>query len=98
TAGGVNRTRTSYFYNFQFNPYGRSWGVIVNGDGCGKPSATPSCSPIPTPDASGIIPSFVVPSPDGSSAVALPCPPQSEMPSGSLCLYDNSHTRHEYTT
>jgi peptidoglycan glycosyltransferase len=89
TAGGPDRTRTTYFYNFQFNPYGRSWGVIVGGT-CGQPSATPSCFPIPTPDASGIIPSFTVPSPDGSSVAALPCPPPSGLPSESPSVSPSS--------
>ncbi len=47
------------------------------GDGCGEPSPSPSCFPLPTPDASGVIPSFAVPSPSGSEVAALPCPPAS---------------------
>ena len=35
TAGGVNKTRTAYFYNGAFRPYGGSWGAIVGGEGCG---------------------------------------------------------------
>ena len=57
--GGPNRTQTSYFYNFQFQPYGASWGVLVGG-ACGRPSPTPSCFVVPTPDASGVVPSFAV--------------------------------------
>jgi peptidoglycan glycosyltransferase len=76
TAGGVNKTRTAYFYNGAFRPYGASWGVIVGGEGCG-PSPSPSCIPLPTPDESGVIPSFAVPSPSGSEVAALPCPPAS---------------------
>ena len=64
TAGGPERTRTAYFYNPAFHPYGRSWGALVVGKGCGpSPSPTPSCIPLPTPDASGVIPSLVAPSP-----------------------------------
>ena len=48
--GGPDRTRTAYFYNSQFNPYGRTWGVIVVKAGCGSPSPSPSCFPLPTPD------------------------------------------------
>ena len=29
--GGVNRTRTAYFYNGVFQPFGRSWGALVDG-------------------------------------------------------------------
>ncbi len=78
--GGPNRTQTSYFYNFQFQPYGASWGVLVGGS-CGRPSPTPSCYVVPTPDPSGVIPSFTVPSADPSSVAALPCPPPSGLPS-----------------
>ena len=28
TAGGVNGTRTAFFYNGQFKPYGNSWGIV----------------------------------------------------------------------
>ena len=73
-AGGPDRTRTAYFYNGSFQPYGRSWGPFVTGHGCGSPSPSPSCFPIPTPDPSGVIPSFEIPSPSGSEVAALPCP------------------------
>lgn len=74
-AGGPDRTRTSYFYNFSFNPYGRTWGPLVDGEGCGEPSPSPSCYIVPTPDPStGVTPSFVVPSPSGSEPVPQPCP------------------------
>lgn len=83
-AGGPDGTRTSYFYNRRFQPYGASWGPLSGGDGCGSPSPSPSCFVIPTPDPStGVIPSFVEPSPSGSEPVALPCPPASEEPSAS---------------
>jgi len=75
TVGGPDRTRTSYFYNGSFNPYGRTWGPLVDGEGCGAPSPSPSCFLVPTPDPStGIVPSFVVPSPSGAEPVPLPCP------------------------
>ena len=83
TAGGPDRTRTSYFYNNSFNPYGRSWGALVDGNGCGEPSPSPSCFIIPTPDPSGVIPSFVLPSPSGSEPVPLPCPTPTPSPSPS---------------
>jgi membrane peptidoglycan carboxypeptidase len=83
-AGGPDGTRTSYFYNRRFQPYGASWGPISGGEGCGSPSPSPSCFIVPTPDPStGEIPSFAVPSPSGSEPVPLPCPPPSEEPSAS---------------
>jgi membrane peptidoglycan carboxypeptidase len=84
-SGGVNKTRTSYFYNGSYTPYGKSWGALVEGRGCvgPSPSPTPSCIPLPTPDASGVIPSFVLPTPDPSGGVvALPCP--TPVPSASV--------------
>jgi membrane peptidoglycan carboxypeptidase len=83
-AGGPDGTRTSYFYNRRFQPYGASWGPLSGGEGCGSPSPSPSCFVIPTPDPStGLEPSFALPSPSGSEEVALPCPPASEEPSPS---------------
>ena len=83
-AGGPDRTRTSYFYNGRFQPYGASWGPLTAGDGCGSPSPSPSCFEVPTPDpVTGEVPSFAVPSPSGSEPVPLPCPPPSEEPSAS---------------
>jgi membrane peptidoglycan carboxypeptidase len=75
-AGGPNHTRTAYFYNGLFHPYGSSWGVLVGGS-CGGPSPSPSCFVVPTPDPSGVTPSFVIPTPNGSEAAAVPCPPAS---------------------
>ena len=86
TRGGVNGTRTAYFYNGAFTPYGKSWGPFVTGHGCGSPSPSPTCFPLPTPDASGIVPSFEPPSadPSASGAVApLACPTPSPSPSPS---------------
>jgi len=74
TRGGPDRTRVAYFYNNGFNPYGKTWGAVMGGAGCGEPSPSPSCFLIPTPDPSGVVPSFAVPSPSGSETVALPCP------------------------
>ena len=75
-AGGPDRNRTAYFYGGGFHPYGTSWGALVAGQ-CGEPSPTPTCFPVPTPDASGVVPSFVAPTPEGSAEAALPCPPES---------------------
>jgi membrane peptidoglycan carboxypeptidase len=84
TRGGVNGTPTAFFYNGSFNPYGRSWG-FVEGYGCGT-LPTPTCIPLPSPDASGVIPSFVVPTPDPSAIgpAAVPCPPPSPTASPSV--------------
>ena len=83
TVGGPNKTRTAYFYNGSFHPYGSSWGDLVSGT-CGAPSASPTCFPVPTPDASGVIPSFVIPTPLGSGPAALPCPTASPTASPSV--------------
>ena len=84
TRGGPENTRVAYFYNNAFNPYGRTWGVVVGGDGCGSPSPSPSCFITPTPDPSGVVPSFAIPSPSGSEVAALPCPTASPTESPSL--------------
>jgi membrane peptidoglycan carboxypeptidase len=88
TAGGVNKTRTAFFYNGTFAPFGRSWGALVEGRGCTLPSPSVTCYPVPTADAGGVVPSFVVPSADPSANVIFePCPtpssPPSEAPSAS---------------
>ena len=80
-AGGPDRTKTWYFYNRVFNPYGRTWGVLVDGGTCGQPSPSPTCFAVPTPDPSGIVPSFAVPTPSGSGPAPLPCPTASGLPS-----------------
>ena len=73
--GGPDRTRTSYFYNTRFNPYGRSWGPLIDGAGCGTPAPSPTCFPAPTPDESGIVPSFELPTPlESGVPAAEPCP------------------------
>ena len=74
-AGGVNGSRTAYFYNGLFQPFGRSWGPLVEGHGCAAPSPSVTCYPVPTPDPSGVVPSFVVPTADPSANLVFePCP------------------------
>jgi membrane peptidoglycan carboxypeptidase len=73
-SGGVNRTRTAYFYNSAFRPFGRSWGALVEGHGCAAPSPSVTCFPVPTPDPSGLVPSFTIPSADPSANIVFePC-------------------------
>ena len=79
TAGGVNNTKTAYFYAGSFTPYGKSWGALVEGHGCTGPSPSSSCFPAPTPDAAGVVPSYEIPSPDPSASgggvlYTGPCP------------------------
>jgi membrane peptidoglycan carboxypeptidase len=86
TSGGVNRSRTAYFYNGQFQPFGRSWGALVEGHGCAAPSPSVTCYPVPTQDASGVVPSFVIPTTDPSASVPVifePCPTIKPLPSAS---------------
>jgi len=72
--GGPDGTRTSYFFNTGFRPYGATWGPLFDGAGCSSPSPSPTCLPLPTPDESGVIPSFELPSPSGSEAPPVLCP------------------------
>ena len=81
-AGGVNRTRTAYFYNGVFQPYGPTWGALVAGHGCSAPSPSVTCYPVPTPDPGGVVPSFVIPSADPSANIVFePCPTPVPSPS-----------------
>ena len=78
-AGGVSRNRTAYFYNGQFAPFGRSWGALVEGQGCTVPTPSTTCFPTPTPDGNGVVPSFQIPTPDPSASGGVifsgPCQP-----------------------
>jgi membrane peptidoglycan carboxypeptidase len=82
-AGGPEGTRTTYFYNGSFTPFGRSWGPLLNGGGCATPAPSASCFPVPSPDALGNVPSFEIPA--GSGPAPQPCEPitPSESPSAS---------------
>ncbi|HEY6058674.1 MAG TPA: penicillin-binding transpeptidase domain-containing protein, partial [Candidatus Limnocylindrales bacterium] len=76
-AGGPERTRTAYFYNGQFRPYGASWGPF-SGIGClrAAPSPPPTESPSPCP-------------PDVGAPGDSPSPADSAAPiasSGAPCL------------
>ena len=54
--GGPENTRTAYFYNGLFNPYGRSWGPLVGGNGCASesPSESPSLDPCASRGSPGV--------------------------------------------
>jgi membrane peptidoglycan carboxypeptidase len=83
-AGGPEDTRTSYFYNFEFRPYGASWGALVSrradgGAGGGSP-ASPGASP--TDPCATPSPSPECPSP-GVSASLTPDPATTTCPSPS---------------
>jgi penicillin-binding protein 1A len=89
--GGPKGSRTAYFYNNAFNPYGRSWGPLVNGGGCGSPSPSPSFDPCasPLPSDSSLPVDSSVPSDAGSgapgaSSVLCPSPSVVASPSESL--------------
>ncbi len=76
--GGPENTRTAYFFNGSFNPYGRSWGPLVgDGDGCASPSPSPSesldpCDPLFSPDPLASVDPLATP---------VVCPSPSESPS-----------------
>ena len=74
-AGGPKNTRTAYFYNGLFNPYGHSWGPLV---GTGQGCATPSPSVTPDPCASANPLATVDP-----LATPVVCPTPSSSPSDS---------------
>jgi membrane peptidoglycan carboxypeptidase len=74
TVGGPDRTRVTYFYNNGFNPFGRTWGPLM-GQNCSEPTPQPTCVPLPSPDASGAIPTPEAPEASGDAAVVF-CPPE----------------------
>ena len=82
--GGAKGSRTSYFYNGAFNPYGHSWGPLVGGSGCASPSPSPSVDPCASAPGSGS------PGPsDASASPAFLCPSPSTSPSGSALPSDS---------
>lgn len=79
--GGAKGTRTAYFYNGAFNPYGHSWGPLVNGGSCASPSPSASFDP-----CASQAPGSSLPSDAGSGGPAGPsvlCPSPSPSPSPS---------------
>ncbi|MEK6720017.1 MAG: transglycosylase domain-containing protein [Chloroflexota bacterium] len=69
--GGPERTKTAYFFNNSYAPYGRTWGPLLGAAPCQEP--LPSCFDVPTPDPSGIVPSFELPSLDPAASPIPPC-------------------------
>jgi hypothetical protein len=66
-AGGPEKTRTSYFYNGAYAPYGRTWGAPF------PPTAT--CTPAPTPSIGPCDPFLgPCPSPTPCDPTLGPCP------------------------
>jgi membrane peptidoglycan carboxypeptidase len=73
--GGPKGTRTSYFYNGAFLPFGRSWGALMNqGAGCIAPSPSPSVDPCASFDPLASV---------DPSASPVACPSPSDSPSAS---------------
>jgi membrane peptidoglycan carboxypeptidase len=66
-AGGPNKTRTSYFYNRSYNPYGATWGAPF--------PPTETCTPVlPSPSIAPCDPAFG-PCPPPCDPTLGPCPP-----------------------
>jgi len=82
--GGPKGTRTSYFYNRSFNPYGKSWGPLLGGGGCPTPtpsvSIDPCATPLFTPDPNATIDPLATPTEPG---IVCPSPSESATPSDS---------------
>ena len=86
--GGPEATRTAYFYNGVFNPYGRSWGPLLgSGAGCASESPSPSasldpCASIdPLASVDPLAPVDSCPPPSGSPSVApSDTPPPADTP------------------
>ena len=80
--GGPKRTRTSYFYNSSFHPFGATWG------GRFKPTdvcqAIVNCPPEgpPSPQPSGVIPCIPLPTPTNGNPHPTPSGPQPTKPGG----------------
>ena len=88
TGGGLKGTRTTYFYNGVFAPYGRSWGPLVGGGSCASPSPSPTFDPCASGalPSEGVLPSDAsgVPLASGAPVVSpVVCPSPSPNPSES---------------
>ncbi len=79
--GGPENTRTAYFYNGSFNPYGRSWGPLLGtGPGCASPSPSPTIDPCASPDPFASVDPLATVDPFASPVI---CPSPSGLPSES---------------
>jgi membrane peptidoglycan carboxypeptidase len=74
--GGPRGTRTSYFYNGAFAPYGRTWGApFMPGRLCPKYTPPVYCDPFATPDPLASPPVICIPRPtDASRPTRTPRP------------------------
>ena len=68
-----DRTRTAYFYNGLFHPYGPSWGVLVGGSAAAR-SPSPTCYIVPDPGSERRRPVIRAPDadPSGDRGPSLP--------------------------
>jgi membrane peptidoglycan carboxypeptidase len=87
--GGPENTRTSYFYNGAFAPYGRSWGPLMGGAGCEPASPSPSVSidPCASPDPLATVDPLATLDPLATPIVCpavSPSPPASSEPTPEL--------------
>jgi len=79
--GGPKNTKTAYFYNGLFNPYGRSWGPLVGtGQGCATPSPSLTPDPCASPDPLATLDPLATVDPLATPVV---CPTPSGLPSES---------------
>ncbi|MBI2781763.1 MAG: transglycosylase domain-containing protein [Chloroflexi bacterium] len=88
-AGGPKNTRTMYFYNLSFAPFGRTWGGPFKPTDVCRP-APPPCPPglNPTPDPSGVVPCVPQPTQSNGNPHNTPAPsgPQPTKPGGPKTL------------
>jgi peptidoglycan glycosyltransferase len=79
--GGPKNTRTSYFYNGSFTPYGRSWGPLLGtGQGCASASPSPTIDPCASPDPFATVDPLATLDPLATPVI---CPTPSGLPSES---------------
>ena len=77
--GGPEKTKTTYFYNGVFTPYGKSWGPLLGvGSGCATPSPSITPDPCATPDPLATMDPLATVDP---LATPIACPSPSTLPS-----------------
>jgi membrane peptidoglycan carboxypeptidase len=77
--GGPEKTKTSYFYNGAFAPFGRTWGApFAPTATCVPPPTPPPCDPFWSPDPNA--------SPDPLHPTPLPCPSIEPTPAPSVAV------------